>query len=117
MLRWILGILIVIGTLVPILMNERVVSGPEINVHNNSKALMFFEVADDRADAAVLDESEGGRIEPGQTWHMHYRDGDILVVIAGRKSGRRKIVPLDESSPDIDISIGPDGEIRIRVVP
>ena len=117
MLRWILGILIVVGAMVPILLDERARAGPEINIHNNSRAPMFIEVADDRADAAVLDKGEGVRIEPGQTWHMRYRNGEFLVIIPGRRSGRRKTVPLDEHSPDIDVSIGPDGEIRIRIVP
>ncbi len=117
MLRWILGILIVVGALVPILLNERARAGPEINVHNSSRAPMLIEVAEDWADAAILDKGEGVRIEPGQTWHMRYRDGEFLVIIPGRRSGRRKTVPLDEHSPDIDVSIGPHGEIRIRVVP
>ena len=78
---------------------------------------MLMEVADDGADAAVLDKGEGVRIEPGQTWRMQYRDGEFLVIIPGRPSGPRKTIPLDEDSPDINVSIGPDGEIRIRVVP
>ncbi len=117
MLRWILGILIVVGALVPILLDERASGRPEINVHNYGKAPMLVEVADDWADAAVLDEDEGVRIEPGQTWRMHYSHGEYLVIIPGRRSGRRKTVPLEDDSPDIDVSIGPDGEIRIRVVP
>ena len=38
-------------------------------------------------------------------------------MIPGRKSGRSKTIPLEEDTPDVDVSVGPGGEIRIRVVP